>query len=146
MTPAEWLALQRGPDGEVRRGHVAASGCPPAAPVGACQGISHFIRFFVARFSFVSPLKHSAGKNRGFSLPLLLDTAYSGGFLTEKSVSGDRLELSVFSFPFISVHFSCSPYVNSVIFFFFFDSKHLLHLFDKEKYCPCKINLRAITT
>lgn len=37
------MVLQLWPDGAVRRAHGAASGRPPAAPVGECQGISHFI-------------------------------------------------------------------------------------------------------
>lgn len=68
-------------DGEVRRAHVAASGCPPAAPVGACQGISHFIGFFVARLSFVSHLKDGAGKAVASASSLHLYTAYSEDLL-----------------------------------------------------------------
>lgn len=75
------MVLQLGPDEAVRRAHVAASGRPPAAPVGACQGISHFIRFFVARLSFVLPLKDVAGKAMATASSLHLDTAYSGDFL-----------------------------------------------------------------
>lgn len=69
----------------------AASGSSPAATVGACQGISHFIRFFVARSAFVLPLKHSAGqKTRLQASSLHLDTAHSGGVFREKSLPGER--------------------------------------------------------
>lgn len=72
----------------------AASGSSPAATVGACQGISHFIRFFVARSSFVSPLKHSAGqKTRLQAFSLHLDAAHSGGVLPEKSLAEERVTM-----------------------------------------------------
>lgn len=73
---------------------LAASGSSPAATVGACQGISHFIRFFVARSSFVSPLKHSAGRKPQLRASLLhLDTAHSGGVLPEKPLPGERTRM-----------------------------------------------------
>lgn len=73
----------------MRRVHVAASGRPPAAPVGACQGISHFIRFFVARLSFVLPLKNVASKAMAAASSLHLDTAYSGDFLRNQWLGTD---------------------------------------------------------
>lgn len=87
MTLGGWLVQ----DWEVRRAHVAASGRPPAAPVWACQGISHFIGFFVARLSFVLRLKDGASKAMASASTLHLDTAYSGDLLIEKSVAWDRL-------------------------------------------------------
>ena len=65
---------------EVSHAHTATSDCPPAAPVGTCQGISHFISFFVARLSFVMPLK-GASKAIAAACSLHLDTAYSVDFL-----------------------------------------------------------------
>lgn len=73
--------LQLEPDRAVRRAHVTASGYPPAAPVGACQGISHFIRFFVACLSFVLPLKDITSKAMATASSLYLDIALSGDFL-----------------------------------------------------------------
>lgn len=81
--------LQLWPDGAVRRAHVAASGRPPAAPVGACQGISHLIRFFVARLSFVLPLKDVASKAMATASSLHLDSAYSGDFLRNQWLGTD---------------------------------------------------------
>lgn len=46
----------------MRRADVAASGSHCAAPVGACQGICHFIRFFVVCLSFVFPFKYFLSK------------------------------------------------------------------------------------
>lgn len=89
------LVLQLRPNGAVRRAHVAtASGRPPAAPVGACQGISHFIRFFVARLSFVLPLKDVASKAMVTDFSLHLDTAYSGDFFLRNQWLGTDLFFS----------------------------------------------------
>lgn len=96
MTLGVQLVLYLGPDGAVRRAHVAASSRPPAAPVGACQGISHFIRFFVARLSFVLPLKDVASKSMATASSLHLDTAYSGDFLRNQWLGTGFLPLFFF--------------------------------------------------
>lgn len=55
------------------RARVAAPRRPPAPPVGTRQSLSHFISPFVARLSFVSPLKDT-GKATFFFI-IQLDAA-----------------------------------------------------------------------
>lgn len=93
--------LQKEPGEAVSHTLVPASGRPPAAPVGACQGISHFISLFVASPTIVFLLKDIASKAIPTASFLHLGTAYLRDFLGEISGLGHVSVPSRFKFKFL---------------------------------------------